>query len=86
MDHDEGRCQSKVMKIVIDRLNKLEEKNEERIKQFVTKDEMQAELKLKSSVYNYANLYQEINDFRLGLMPLIEKKHTLERFISQINK
>ena len=70
------------MKIVINRLNKLEEKNEERLKQFATKEEMKAELNLKCSIYKYGNLSKEITDLRLGLMPLIEKKDTLERFIS----
>ena len=47
---------------------------------------MQKRLETKSSKYDYGSLMHQFIDIRNSLNPLIEKKETLEKFISQVNK
>ena len=54
---------------------------EEKIKPLAVESEMSKRLDEKCSKYDYGAMMHEFTDLRCSLLPLIEKKTTLEKFI-----
>ena len=86
LDVEWQRFQNKVTDLVKERLDEQEKKLTESLKAFALKSEVEERLSKKASSYDYGNLYRDVLDLRLSLNPLIERKHTLEKFIAQVVK
>ena len=64
-----------------ERLDKQNEKIEEKLGSLAIEEEVQKRLDTKSPKTDYGNLYKQILQFNIDLNPLIEKGHTLKKFI-----
>ena len=64
-----------------ERLDKQNEKIEEKLGSLAIEEEVQKRLDTKSPKTDYGNLNKQILQFSIDLNPLIEKGHTLKKFI-----
>lgn len=69
---------------VVKRLNEQDRKIEEKLKPFVTEENLAERLARKASSHDYGTLYKEIADFRISLGPLIDRGWMLRKFIDQV--
>ena len=71
--------------MVRERLGKQNDQIDAKVAEFAIEDSVQDRLNEKASKNDYGSLFKEIAEFRLSLWPLISKRHTLEKFIKQVN-
>ena len=61
-------------------------KFDDKIKILAVESEVQKRLDAKCTKYDYGAIMLQFLDIKNSLQPLIEKKETLDKFISQVNK
>lgn len=86
LDVEWQRFQNRIVEMIIERLKVQDDRLDKKLESFALESSVEDRLKMKSSKYDYGTLFKEIADFRLGLNPLIERKHILEKFIEQVLK